>query len=94
MTRLTQLLVVAALSTSLTAGLAPTASANDTAAFFGGLAAGAFVAGAVAGGRPAPVYSQPYAAQPYYTRQCWFEAQPVFNQFGYQIGTQTVRRCN
>ena len=94
MTRFTQLVAAAALSASMIAGLAPSASANDTAAFFGGLATGAFVAGAVAGGRPAPVYSQPYAVQPYYQRQCWFEAQPMFNQFGYQVGTQTVRRCN
>jgi hypothetical protein len=94
MTRFTRLIAAAALSTSVVVGLAPSASANNTAAFFGGLAAGAFIAGAVAGGRPAPVYSQPYSPQPFYDRQCWYEAQPMFNQFGYQVGTQTVRRCN
>ncbi|MGZ5805110.1 MAG: hypothetical protein ACXWJW_05815 [Xanthobacteraceae bacterium] len=97
MTTFKKLISAAALGASLVAGLAPAASANDTGAFLGGLAAGAIVGGAIAGGRPAPVYVAPapvYGPPVYYQRRCWYEAQPVFNQFGYQVGSQTVQRCN
>jgi hypothetical protein len=81
------------LSASVLAGVTPTASANDTGAFLGGLAAGAIVGGAIGGGRPAPVYGPAYGPPVYYQRHCWIEARPVFNQFGYQVGTQQVQRC-
>jgi hypothetical protein len=92
-------IAAAALSASMIAGLTPTASANDTGAFLGGLAAGAIVGGAIGGGRPAPVYGpaygQPVYGPPvYYQRHCWYEARPVFNQFGMQVGSQPVQRCN
>ena len=104
MTCFTKILTAATLSVSAMASFSPTASANDTGAFLGGLAAGAIVGGAIAGGRPAPVYTAPapvygdpvyYGGPPvYYQRHCWYEAQPMFNQFGQQIGSQTIRRCN
>ena len=96
MTRFTKFIAAAVLGTSMIAGLTSIASANDTGAFLGGLAAGAIVGGAIAGGAPAPVYGPAYGYGPpvYYQRRCWMEARPVFNQFGYQVGSQMVQRCN
>ncbi len=102
MTRFTKIFAAAVLCSSAVASLSPTASANDTGAFLGGLAAGAIVGGAIAGGAPGPVYAPVYGGPAYgyggppvyYQRRCWLEAQPIYNGFGYQVGSQTVRRCN
>jgi hypothetical protein len=104
MTCFTKIITAVALCVSGVAGLAPTASANDTGAFLGGLAAGAIVGGAIAGGQRGPVYHSAPAYGPgpayyggppvYYQRHCWYEARPVFNQFGQHVGSQSVRRCD
>jgi hypothetical protein len=99
MTDFTKFLAIAALGVGMFAAQTPTASANDTGAFLGGLAAGAIVGGAIAGGGRGPVYGAPapaygYGGPPvYYQRACWTEMRPIFNQFGQPIGQQPIRVC-
>jgi hypothetical protein len=95
--RLAKITVAAALSASIVASLSTAASAGNEGAFIGGLAVGALAGAAIAGGNPAPAYGGPgyrtYAAPVYSPRHCWFEAQPVFDQWGNQVGARNVQRC-
>jgi hypothetical protein len=97
MTSLAKIVIAAATSLGMAASLSAPASANDTGAFFGGLAVGAIAGAAIAGGAapPPPTYRRPVYDEPvvYYQRRCWFEAEPVYNAAGYEVGTQTVKHC-
>ncbi len=98
MTSLAKIAIAAVMGAGAIASLSTPASANDTGAFFGGLAVGAITGAAIAGGAAAPppavVYGRPVYDEPvYYQRRCWFEAEPVYNAAGYEVGTQTVKRC-
>jgi hypothetical protein len=97
MTSLAKIVLAAAVGAISVASLSVPASANDTSAFIGGLAIGTFAGAAIAGGSSPPpvvygrrpVYDEPV----YYQRRCWYEAEPVYNMAGYQVGTQTVKHC-
>jgi H+/Cl- antiporter ClcA len=99
MTSLMKTVIAAAMGLGMIASLAAPASANDTGAFLGGLAVGAIAGAAIAGGAAAPppppvdyrrrVYEEPV----FYQRHCWYEAEPVYNAAGYEVGTQTIKRC-
>lgn len=97
MTSLVKVVIAAAMTIAAVASLPMSASANDTGAFLGGLAVGAISGAAIAGARPAPYYGPAgpgyYGAPVYYQRRCWYEAQPVFDAAGFQVGSQTVKRC-
>ena len=96
MTSFTKIMIAAAMTAVAVGNLPTSASANDTGVFLGGLAVGALAGAAIAGGNSAPVYVAPgpvYGAPVYYQRRCWYEAAPVFDAAGYQVGSQTVRRC-
>ena len=98
MNSLAKIVIAAAMTVVAVASLPTPASANDTAVFLGGLAAGVFAGAAIAVGGSAPVYVAPatgpvYGPPVYYQRRCWLEAQPVFDAAGYEVGTQTVRHC-
>ena len=95
MSTIARMAVAATLSVGVVAGLSTAASAGNNGAFWGGLAVGALAGAAIAGATPAPVYGGPVYAPPVYSsRRCWLQAQPVFSPDGYQVGTQTVQRCN
>ncbi|MEA2976623.1 MAG: hypothetical protein QOF19_2143 [Alphaproteobacteria bacterium] len=98
MTGLMKVVIAAAMSLGMTASLAAPASANDTGAFLGGLAVGAFAGAAIAGGAappppPAAYRGRVYDEPVFYQRHCWYEAEPVYNAAGYEVGTQTIKRC-
>lgn len=79
--------------------LAPTAPAQADsagpaiAAGIGGFALGAITGGALAQSAPPVVYAAPpvYVEAP--PPRCWVERRPIFDEFGYVIGSRPRRIC-
>ena len=76
------------------------ASANDGAAFLGGLAVGV-VGSAIVNGNNNNYYDNGYGyrpngfyAQPVYQRRhCWTVVEPVYGAYGQLVGQRRVREC-
>jgi len=85
---------------ALAIGLMPqAASANDGAAFLGGLAVGVVGSAIVNGNnynnngygyRPNGIYAQPV----YQPRNCWTVVEPVYGAYGQLIGQRRIRQCD